>query len=119
MHPTVQKLFDAADRPAFCGRAQVAAENLPLVKLAAKIRHQIVEWRGIIAEAESTPDLPEEVRAKLEFLYQSVGALDRIVTDYERSGRDLTATFAQLERIFADAKKDLKIPETPAPPGKP
>lgn len=107
MHTKITAIFAEHAAPTHCCRADVQQALKPIGAFIARMQRQQAEYRALLMDAETSVDLPDAIRPKLNFLHTTLDATERQMQDLLRVFRELNTSHTQLAAVFADAEADL------------
>lgn len=118
MHKALEDIFAEHDAPKHAGREKVMGCAKPLLAIASDVQRQIAEDRALLDAAESSPDLPDEFRGKIEMMHQTLSVKECALAGWQAAARELTRAEAQWDRYMAEARTDVarRIAAGPQPP---
>ncbi len=107
MIPSVKAIFAEHKKPSHCCKTDLLECMRPLLALVSKERAQSSQYRALLADAENDPELPNDLRGKLEMLNQTEAACERATAIATEALRELTKISVQRDRQYTEASADL------------
>lgn len=107
MHPAVQAVFTEHAKPTHASKGDVSAQLAPILKVAAAIRKQLIEYKSLLEQAELADD---SVAGTLEHIRGTIKGAESQVNALVESARMLAKAFSELDPYMADQHAKLSAP---------
>lgn len=105
-HTELQAVFDEHAKPTHCCKREVHDQMAPIAAVAASARQQVARYKALLIQAQLAPhDTDHDF--KLESIKQTIGAIERSVTQLEDAGHAVAMDFTQLDRYMAEWPQEI------------
>jgi hypothetical protein len=117
MHETLQQLFDEHDAPTHACKRDIHDALAPMVRLAASVQKQVLEYRTLVTEATlSASHEDAAMGGTLEHMHQTFGALETHAAALTTAARGIAQAAEQLDRYMAERRSELLKADASAAP---
>jgi hypothetical protein len=108
MHAKLQQLFDEHDAPTHTCKRDIHDALAPMVRLAASIQKQVLEYRTLVTEATLDAEHDDATMGgTLEHMHQTFGALEQHAAALTAAARGIALAAEQLDRYMRERQAEV------------